>query len=100
MYAVNPKEYEKWRSVHNPAYRFWIRTWIDSLHSGTHVHWQLSPISVLGLAYLWKFMSRQEDQYIRRQRLSIRLMTLRRQTDPGQISPMPQFEDQMSSGTI
>jgi hypothetical protein len=30
--------------------------WLDGLHDGTHVHWQLSPLSVLSLEGMWQFL--------------------------------------------
>lgn len=93
MYAVNADEYSRWLSVSNPSTRFWIRAWIDSLHMGTHIHWQLSPLSVLALSYLWSYMAQQEPGYTKHQRTSIKAMARRRQDDPGIVGTMPQFAD-------
>ena len=79
MYALNLLEHNRWISIPNRAYRFWIRAWVDSLHIGTHVHWQLSPLSMVGLAHLWGYINRQDRQYTKRQRASIKVMALRRQ---------------------
>ncbi len=93
MYAVNTEKLQRWLSIKNRAYRFWVRAWIDSLHVGTHIHWQLSPFSVLGLAFMWRFIARQESHYTKRQRTAIKAMARRRQKDPGFLSQMPRFQD-------
>src|SRR5207253_6583724 len=93
MYAVNVEEFGRWSSMKNRAYRFWVRAWIDSLHVGTHIHWQLSPLSVLGLAFMWQFFANQESHYTRGQRTSIKAMSRRRLKDPGFFPPMPSFDD-------
>ena len=93
MYQMNANEYSRWLTIENPAQRFWVRTWIDSLVPGTHVHWQLSPLSMLGLAHLWQYMNRQKRRFTKGQLISIKTMAERRQGDPGYIGPMPAFEE-------
>ncbi len=93
MYAVNLEELRRWLSIKNRAFRFWTREWIDSLHVGTHIHWQLSPLSVLNLAFLWQFIERQESRYTARQRVSLKAMARRRHNGPGFVTSMPAFED-------
>jgi hypothetical protein len=97
MYAVNVEEHSRWRSITNRAQRLWVRTWIDSVHVGTHIHWQLSPLSILGLAHLWEYMNRQQPHHTRRQRSSIKAMARRRQTEPGYLGSMPHFDDHDSA---
>ncbi len=55
MFAPNLERYLRLQSF-RPAVRTWIRIWLDGLHDGTHVHWQLSPLSVLSLGGLWPFL--------------------------------------------
>jgi hypothetical protein len=91
MYALNLAEYARWRELSTPAYRFWLRNWIDSLHMGTRVHWAMSPISVPTLALLWAFFSRQAPQYTKRQRVALKAMARRRQAPAFYSGDMPEF---------
>jgi len=99
MYAFNLAEYAKWREISSPAYRFWTRAWVDSLHMGTRVHWALAPVSVLSLAFLWEFMSRQAPRYTDRQRVAIKAMARRRHAPTFYFGSMPRFEDDDSLWT-
>ena len=96
MYAFNLQEYAKWRQISSPAYRFWTRAWVDALHVGTHVHWNLTPLSVLSLAFLWEFISRQSSGFTKGQRVAIKAMARRRQTPQFYLGTMPRFEDEES----
>ena len=51
MYAPKIERYLRLQSF-QPAVRTWIRFWLDGLHDGTHVHWQLSPLAVLSFGKL------------------------------------------------
>lgn len=58
------------------------------------MHWALSPVSVLSLAFMWEFMSRQGLQYAKYQRLAIKGMARRRHAPCFYYGRMPEFEDE------
>lgn len=76
MYVLDACEYSKWTTL-PAAVRCWIRLWLDGTHAGTHVHWRLSPLSVLGLATIWDYFSALEQTYWQR-RAIIRIADRRR----------------------
>ena len=56
MYAFDRQRYLKLQAF-EPPLRHWTRLWLDGLNSGTHIHWRLSPLSLLGLAKTWRYLS-------------------------------------------
>jgi hypothetical protein len=60
MYGLDLKEYLKWQEL-EPPFRQWVKLWLDGAHAGTHLHWRLSPLSVIGLAKTWQYLSRLES---------------------------------------
>lgn len=56
MYALNFTEHMAWSRLSQPIRR-WTRLWLDGNHDGTHIHWKLSPLSILGLSQLWLLLS-------------------------------------------
>ena len=93
MYAINLREFKRWSAIPNPAVRFWIRSWIDSLNVSTPVHWQQSPLGLIGLSHLWFYTIRQRNKYTARQRNSLKAMSLRRHDEPLAVGTMPSFDD-------
>ena len=77
MYALDADKYTKLLGFESPLRR-WIRLWLDGLHVGTHIHWRLSPFSVLGLAKTWRYLSSLDADKRRPQEKAIARMAHRR----------------------
>src|SRR5258708_7483353 len=60
--------------------RLWLKIWIDGLHVGTHLHWLLSPFSVIGLANIWSSFPA-DDRYSPQRKAICRMACRRRSSD-------------------
>lgn len=88
MYALNFDEHLAWSGMSQPVRR-WTRLWLDGNHSGTHIHWRLSPLSVLGLSTLWElFLNLERCQP---QEDAIRRMACRRRHCGSFLGSMPEW---------
>ena len=60
MYAFDRIKYARLLEFSRSS-RFWCRLWLDGLHQGTHFHWRLSPLSLVGLARTWRHFAGLND---------------------------------------
>lgn len=107
MYALNASEYRQWVAIPQPSLRFWIRAWLDGLHCGTHVHWAISPLSLLALAHLWRFLDTLGGYFDAHLKTSLKLLARSRIEEPAIEGSVPDlladdrawvrfFEDQIT----
>jgi hypothetical protein len=89
MYALDSQRYLKWQTF-PPGFRYWTKLWIDGFHGGTHIHWHLSPLSLIGLARVWRYFSTLE--HWKPQQGALIRMACRRRDRSYNAQLMPPFD--------
>jgi len=91
MYAFDRARYTRLLEF-SRSNRLWCRLWLDGLHQGTHFHWRLSPLSLVGLARTWRHFSGLTD-WKRQQEAIIRMARRRLQTSAHTFPTPPASTD-------